>query len=307
VHTPHDRYAAPSRHAPYTGRETYPRWLRRAYTTEPRRYPDDPILRFADGHFWLDVFNDWARRMRTPLVPSALLGRADNDWLTVVEFRRELLEPATGIEIRDRAWRWVVQRVRDSAYSWHYFAVGLAVPGLKNRAFAIAPYRLKLPPPYIATVHRALVTEFVLAMHRADLDEPNVIARLLGQAEDAARGHPRREPPKHRHGEFEEHAMADLVAPDPTRHLGTAKTDRERFSVGEAYLALRGLVRRTNSPLWTGRDRLTTEDARLIAYTYLEGHTLHTVAPWFGLTLSGAHARRDAAKKTIARLTGHDD
>ncbi len=316
MHTPHardsTRYDAPARPALYTGRETEPRGIR-AYSAEPRTHPDKPYPRFREGNFWLEVFTEMVKTMDLPVISGYLtLGRIDAGWLSMAHLRRELLAPTTPAEARDQAWRHVLHLVRNSDFVWHYFAIGLAMPGLWNRALSIAPRKHRLPPPFIARVHRHLTTEFVLAMHNVDMDEPNVVARMLDQATYATRGHPNRKPPPHTFVPVEHETVqariedaVQQVQPDPIHHLGTSKADRGRFSRGEAYLALHRLWKRTNHPQWHSRDKITREDAQLIAYTYLEGHTLGEVAPWFGLSESGAQARREAVKKVIARLLSH--
>ena len=50
------------------------------------------------------------------------------------ELRQVLIHDTTPREVRDAAWRGIVQRARSDGPTWVLAAVGLAMPGLRRRA-----------------------------------------------------------------------------------------------------------------------------------------------------------------------------
>ena len=283
----------------YPEHDTTLKWYGRAYTreakpdyTQPADHIPPPFPRASVGNLWLAVLQHMVEEMPTPLVPATVLGSVHDDGLPMQELRNEIMLPSTKAEVKDAAWRYVVSQARKIRHDWTYFAIGLAMPGLRNAAMRLAPPEKKVPFSRVAFVHRRMATEFVYALGKVELDRAHIVARLIGQAVDAVREHGRAKPPP----PALDLAVLDYLDPD-TR----AENSRQhKSSYLDALIALARLVRDTegNKP---GRI-LTVTDARLIAYTYIDGHTLAQAAPWVNLTEPAARMRRDRARKLIATL-----
>ena len=91
-----------------------------------------------------------------------------------------LMHPSCSFAARDEVWRLLVARARTGDAGWTVGAVGVALPGLRRAA-----YRLRRGSA--GDVQAALVTEFLVALQRVDIDQPRVISRLLSAAQTAAR------------------------------------------------------------------------------------------------------------------------
>ncbi len=295
MHTPH----AATR-GQHPGHDTTLKWYGRAYTREakpdytqpPDAQPAKPFPRASAGNLWLAVLQHMVEEMPTPLVPATILGSASGDHLPMQELRNEIMLPSTKADVRDAAWRHVVTQVRQLRHDWTYFAIGLAMPGLRNAAMRLAPQDKKIPFSRVAFVHRRMATEFVNALGNVELNRANIVARLISQAFDAVREHRRAKPPP---------PPLDLAVLDYLDPGTRAENSRQyKSSYLDALIALARLVHATkdNKP---GRI-LTVTDARLIAYTYIDGHTLAQAAPWVNLTEPAARMRRDRARKLIATL-----
>ncbi|HCT77020.1 MAG TPA: hypothetical protein DGT23_10605 [Micromonosporaceae bacterium] len=284
-----------TQHAATGGHDTTMTWYGRAYTREAKpanvNGATGAIIkafpRISTGDLWLEVIKHMAEDMPTPLVPATLLGSASGEGLRMQDLRNELMLRSTPAEAKDAVWRHVITQVRDIRHDWTYFALGLALPGLWNASLRIAP-RGKAPWDKVALVHRRLATEFVYSMGDININEAYVAARLIRRATSVAKGQPaRKEPPR----------MLEL------EHLDFLEPGRDKTRTGsylDALIALARLVRKTakNNP---GRI-LTVTDAQLIAYTYIDGHTLAQAAPWVGLPEPAARMRRNRARKLVADL-----
>ena len=92
-----------------------------------------------------------------------------------------LMHPSCSVEAQDAAWRLLVTRARSHPERWVVEAVGVALPGLRRRA-----YLLWLLSD--GDVEAALVARFHEALTTVDLDKPGIHNRLLNTAFSKARG-----------------------------------------------------------------------------------------------------------------------
>jgi hypothetical protein len=230
-------------------------------------------------------------------VPRGLLAQRPPDAPARLGYlRNELLLTTTPGEIRDRVWRHVGLSARERGErqgDWNLFALGLAYPGLRTRAFLLTP------PPVAFTevkrVHFELSAEFLLALHRLSLDTPNVVNRLLGAAYDQASGRKApRQPPW-----VDIATVTDAELYDPTGR----NSPQPHTGPGEPRDVLNRLLRESNTPGHPG-PTLTAEHAALIARTYLDGQMLYQVAADLGLSKDNASKRRKRGAGIVARLLG---
>jgi hypothetical protein len=96
-----------------------------------------------------------------------------------------LMHPSCSLTARDEAWRLLVARARTGKECWRVGAVGVAMPGLRFRAYLLSR-------TCTGDIHAALVAEFLAQLASIDLSEPNVVNGLLDRAMSAARGALRR-------------------------------------------------------------------------------------------------------------------
>jgi hypothetical protein len=208
--------------------------------------------------------------------------------LTMIDLRIRLLRRSTPGEVRDRAWRHIGQLARDQQGDWNLFALGMAYPGLRARA-----WRLTEGHSFhqAAQVHFRLAGEFLLALHRLELATPNVASRLIGAAYDHASGRKKRAEPVITGIDAEIRAALGQAAYPASEDGPRTVLDR--------------LVRRTRA----ARDghRITDVHATLIARTYLDGEQLRQVAADLGMSESNASKHRTRAESLIARHLGRPD
>ncbi|HEX6520497.1 MAG TPA: hypothetical protein VF070_10890 [Streptosporangiaceae bacterium] len=222
----------------------------------------------------------------TLTVPSTLIdGDAPVVPLTLLDLRIRLLRRSTPSEVRDRAWRHIGQLARAERGDWNLFALGLAYPGLRARAWRLTE---GLSFHRAAQVHFRLAGEFLFALHRLDLDKPNVASRLIGAAYDQATGRKKRAEPViiGLNGDT-------LTAPDEIAYSRSEDSPRR---------VLDRLVSRTRSA--SDGQRITELHATLIARTYLDGDKLKQVAADLGMSESNASKHRTRAEALIARQLG---
>jgi hypothetical protein len=234
-------------------------------------------------------------------IPRDLLDTEDDppgrpaDAVELDELREFVLDPATDLPARDRVWRWLVEQARAKRGDWYLIALYLAMPLLRDTAWALAP----VPPASryrVEDTHSALIVETLSALHRVDLDRPSIAARVAGQAAYHARGGRRAAPPP-----------TDIA----TLPLDDGRTVAYPPATGSPDLALEHLVQQhQHSP---AGHRFTRDDAELIARTYFEtaanggARPLVEVAAELNLTESAARARRDRAITRLARLLDATD
>lgn len=222
----------------------------------------------------------------TLTVPSTLIdGDAPVVPLTLLDLRIRLLRRSTPGEVRDRAWRHIGQLARAERGDWNLFALGLAYPGLRARAWRLTE---GLSFHQAAQVHFRLAGEFLFALHRLDLDKPNVASRLIGAAYDQATGRKKRAEPV-------------IIGLDGDTLTGPDEIAYSRSEDGPRRVLDR-LVSRTRSA--SDGQQITELHATLIARTYLDGDKLKQVAADLGMSESNASKHRTRAEALIARQLG---
>jgi hypothetical protein len=206
--------------------------------------------------------------------------------LSLLELRIHLLRSSTSREVRDRAWRHIGEMARAERGDWNLFALGMAYPGLRARAWKLTE---GLTFHQTAQVHFRLAGEFLFALHRLDLSTPNVASRLISGAYDHASGRKRRAAP----------ATARI---DPATQEGQWHQAHEEPQAGPRAVLDR-LIRQTSTA--KNGQRITELHATLIARTYLDGEKLKQVAAELGMSESNASKHRTRAEMLIARHLGH--
>ncbi|WP_131740468.1 hypothetical protein [Actinomadura roseirufa] len=92
------------------------------------------------------------------------------------ELRTLLLKRSASDELKDAAWRQLVQHARSGDPAWTIGCVGMAMPGLKNTAARV----LRTSPAQLADdIVSELLTEFVAQLTRIDLTRRHIAARLM--------------------------------------------------------------------------------------------------------------------------------
>ncbi|GAB3076475.1 hypothetical protein [Micromonospora schwarzwaldensis] len=186
--------------------------------------------------------------------------------IALPELSAILMHPSCGYAARDTAWRLLVQRARTGDPAWRVGAVGVALPGLRFKAYLLA----KL---FTADVQAAIVEHFLRALGTVDPAKPGVVGNLLSAAFSKARAELREQEPAS--SGAPNHAAGTSLPPTP---------------YGHPDLVLARAVT-------TGA--ITVQEAELIGATYLEEVTLTAYAERFGQPRWNLYKRRTAA---VARL-----
>jgi hypothetical protein len=230
----------------------------------------------------LGQINQLATGQVTLTVPSSLAGDPGPEVpLTMLTLRVRLLLASTPSQVRDSAWRHIGLMARAERGEWNLFALGLAYPGLRARAWRLTE---GMTLDQTAQVHYRLAGDFLLALHRLDLSRPNIAARLIGTAYDQASGR------KHR------------AVPVTASHAADAAATSAAWPQPGPRSVLDHLVRQSCHA--ADGERLTALGAELIARTYLEGEKLKDVAASLNLSESSASKHRTRAAAAIARHLG---
>jgi hypothetical protein len=104
--------------------------------------------------------------------------------LLLVPLRDLLLRPETSAEIRDAVWRELICRARTKE-AWLVAALGMAMPGLRRAVRQLtAGSRVDRDD-----LESAMAEGFVAALHRIDLGDPSLCARLVTAARKAGVKH----------------------------------------------------------------------------------------------------------------------
>lgn len=266
---------------------------RRGISTPLGRTPPDKEP-FPIGSTPIGKVGLLAAGLDTPTVPRGLLGYTPRHaQARMMYVRNRLLLGSTPKHVKDRVWTYVANAARTYRGDWNLFALGLAYPGLRARAY-------KLTPPPVAfdavvALHFRLMEEFLFALHRLSPDSPNVISRLVGAAYDQASE--RKRTRRVRLVNIEMVERDELEAAMEREHL--RPTNRDPRSV------LDRLVRKTAN----ARDgyRITAQNAELIARTYLDGEALKATAAELSLSEANASKRRKRTAALIAHALGRPD
>lgn len=188
--------------------------------------------------------------------------------IALPELSAILMHPSCGYAARDAAWRLLVQRARTGDPAWRAGAVGVALPGLRFKAYLLA----KL---FTGDVQAAVVEHFLRALSTVDVTKPGVVGNLLSAAFSKARAELREQEPAS--SGAPNHAPGAVLPPAPYGHpdlvLARAVTAevitvQEAELIGATYLeevSLTAYAERTGRPRWNLYKRRTAAVARLKA------------------------------------------
>ncbi|MEV0396485.1 hypothetical protein [Polymorphospora rubra] len=188
--------------------------------------------------------------------------------IALPELSAILMHPSCGYAARDAVWRLLVQRARTGDPAWRAGAVGVALPGLRFKAYLLS----KL---FTGDVQAAIVEHFLRALGTVELDRPGVVGHLLSAAFSKARAELRDLEPASS-GE-PSHAPGAVLPPASYGHpdLVLARavaagviTVGEAELIGATYLedvSLTAYAERTGQPRWNLYKRRTAAVARLKA------------------------------------------
>ncbi|WP_329007582.1 hypothetical protein OG271_17840 [Micromonospora rifamycinica] len=188
--------------------------------------------------------------------------------IALPELSAILMHPSCGYAARDAAWRLVVQQARTGDAAWRAGAVGVALPGLRFKAYLLA----KL---FTGDVQAAIVEHFLRALGTVDVARPGVVGNLLSAAFSKARAELREQEPASSGAPHQ--APGAAVSPAPYGHPDlvlaravTAEviTGQEAELIGATYLeavSLTEYAERSGQPRWNLYKRRTAAVARLKA------------------------------------------
>lgn len=186
--------------------------------------------------------------------------------IALPELSAILMHPSCGAAAQDAAWRYLVDQARTGAERWVVGAVGVALPGLRHRAYLLS----KLSS---GDLHAALIEAFLKALNTVNVDRPNLVNALLNAAFSGARAALReQEPAASGEANF---APGSALPPAPYGHPDLVLARAVRLRV------------------------LTAAEADLIGGTYLEDVSVTDYAERTGLPRWGVYKRRTAAVERL--------
>jgi predicted DNA-binding protein (UPF0251 family) len=158
---------------------------RRARATDPADLMLAAPLGDAAGADLLDAIEYRFRLCGQGPAPLSVDGRQVGHGLPprlipLSELSAVLLHPSCSYAARDAAWRHLVAQVRTGDEKWMVGAVGVALPGLRYKAYLLGLHSR-------GDVQAALVAEFVHALRTMPIDRPPILSGLLSAAFSAAR------------------------------------------------------------------------------------------------------------------------
>jgi hypothetical protein len=178
-----------------------------------------------------------------------------------------LMHPSCPYTARDTVWRLLVANARSGDARWVVGAVGVALPGLRFKAYLLSQLSA-------GDVQAALVEAFLRALRTADIDRPGVVSKLLSAAFSAARATLRAtEPAASGENTF---VPCSTLPPPPCGHPDLV------------------LARAVHAGV------LTADEAELIGATRLEETTLIEYAEATGQTRWALYKRRSVAEERLA-------
>jgi hypothetical protein len=186
------------------------------------------------------------------------------------ELKRLLLHPSASAGTRDAAWAVLVHRARHDGPSWVVGATGVALPGLRRAAGALARGYQGDP----ADIDAEILTGFLAALRSVDLSRHSIALRLRWAAYRAGAAFRYAE-----EAECARHEIPVFAAPPP-RPWG-----HPDFVLADAV----------------AQGILSAADAGLIGRTRLEDVPLTRVAADLGLSYEAARKRRRRAEAKVAR------
>ncbi|MDG4764498.1 hypothetical protein O7632_10330 [Solwaraspora sp. WMMD406] len=182
--------------------------------------------------------------------------------IALPELSAILMHPSCGYAARDAVWRLLVRRARTGDPAWRAGAVGVALPGLRFKAYLLA----KL---FTGDVQAAIVEHFLRALGTVDVAKPGVVGNLLSAAFSKARAELREQEPAS--SWVPNHAPGAVLPPAPYGHPDLV------------------LARAVNAGV------ITVQEAELIGATYLEEVSLTAYAERTGQARWNLYKRRTAA------------
>ncbi|WP_422753108.1 hypothetical protein [Micromonospora sp. WMMD708] len=186
--------------------------------------------------------------------------------IALPELSAILMHPSCGYAARDAVWRLLVQQARTGDPAWRAGAVGVALPGLRFKAYLLA----KL---FTGDVQAAIVEHFLRALGTVDLDRPGVVGNLLSTAFSKAR--------------TELRGLEPASSGTPNHAPGAVSSPAAH---GHPDVVLARAV---------AAEVISVDDAELIGATYLEDVSLTAYAERTGESRWNLYKRRSAA---VARL-----
>jgi hypothetical protein len=177
-----------------------------------------------------------------------------------------LMHPSCSAEAQDAAWRLLVTNARTYPERWVVEAVGVALPGLRRRAYLL--WLLSADD-----VDAALVAHFHEALTTVDLDKPGIHTRLLNTAFSQAR---------RELGKRERPASSEVAAAPGSRLPATPFNHPDFVLVRAVRLGV-----------------LTAEEADLIGVTYLEKVSVGEYADRVGRSYWQVYRQRSAAVQRL--------
>lgn len=177
-----------------------------------------------------------------------------------------LMHPSCSADAQDVAWRLLVSNARTDPDRWVVEAVGVALPGLRRRAYLL--WLLSA-----GDVDAALVAHFHEALTTVDLDKPGIHTRLLNTAFSKARSElDKRETP----------ASSEVTAAPGSRVPATPFNHPDFVLVRAVRLGV-----------------LSAEEADLIGVTYLEKVGVGEYAERVGRSYWQVYRQRSAAVQRL--------
>ena len=130
------------------------------------------------------VFTRSASEPTTLWLDGAAFDGLPNDRLLLVPLRDLLLRPSTTTQTRDAVWRELICRARRSE-AWLVAAIGMAMPGLRRavRQLTTASRADR------DDLESAMAEGFVAALHRIDVGDVSLCARLVTAARKSGLKH----------------------------------------------------------------------------------------------------------------------
>ncbi|WP_157431121.1 hypothetical protein [Actinomadura macra] len=188
------------------------------------------------------------------------------------ELQLRLLEQGASDELKDAAWRELLNQARTGDPAWIVGCIGVAMPGLKGTAARVIR---SSPSQLVDDIISELLTEFVAQLTRIDTKRPHIAARLMLWA---------------RKGALRARGREDRALPcDPTQ-LPELPDRAPAFSVDPAVLLLD-----------TARQRIISrEAAELIIATRLDGSSVQELALTKRIAANKLYKQRRIAESRIA-------
>lgn len=235
----------------------------------------------------------------TITLPSTVIDRRQPiTALPMLDFRERLMRGKLPQQATDDAWRHLAELARTQRGDWNLFALGSAYPKLRKR---VASITRGLTWAQKETIHQSIAAEFVLALHRLEIDKPYVFNRLVDAAYTHASGRKRR--PR---AWLSDSDILDTAQPGTgVQDSPEAQAEINQHNQTTERDVLAAVILRVNTT--PGRERITDIQAALISRTYLDGERLRDVGAEFDLSEPSASKQRRRAANLIARALGRPD